>query len=280
MIRRLFSGGAISRRWLLSPAQFAEALSDIENPMLLEVGGSHSSLFERARIAGARPLPVNAFIPPSLKHIEETDVKNGGGVKPGAGMIQPAKFEWMMSVLGVSNPDDAIFLYDDTGMLGATRAWWVLQCYGHQNVYLLNGGWKAWINDHEDGSAPRKIEAGPPTIDVSKTHYQARYDPSKTVTLDEMLNLVGRNEVQMVDARPWEEFIGKNSRGNKHVGHVPDARFFDLSKILLKGTIQDPESATVHEAIEHSSLKPSKLTVVYCHSAIRVRMADFYDFAF
>eukprot|EP00475_Leptophrys_vorax_P005376 TRINITY_DN13254_c0_g1_i1.p1 TRINITY_DN13254_c0_g1~~TRINITY_DN13254_c0_g1_i1.p1 ORF type:complete len:311 (+),score=75.66 TRINITY_DN13254_c0_g1_i1:930-1862(+) len=273
--RSMGTAGKSFSSCLLKPSQFAEALSDIGSAALLEVGGIHSAIFERARILGARPLPTNPFIPASLKFVSDLDAKNATGVKPGAGIIEPAKFEWMMSVLGIQNQDEPLFLYDDTGMLSATRAWWVFHVYGHDNVYVLNGGFNAWVNDvSEDDPFPRRIEAGPfRPQDGANSNYKAKFDASKNVLIDELLELVGKHDVQIVDARPWEEFIGKNSRGNKHVGHIPEARFFDLSKVVQKGVIQSGDSASVKEIIEHSSLKTDKPTIVYCHSAVRATAA-------
>src|SRR5580658_1708791 len=53
-------------------------------------------------------------------------------------------FSRSMSALGV---DDrmAICIYEQEGVFSAPRAWWMLRTFGAQQVYILDGGLRAWF---------------------------------------------------------------------------------------------------------------------------------------
>lgn len=42
-------------------------------------------------------------------------------------------------------PTDKILFYDDYGIVGAARSWWLFQVFGIQSQ-ILNGGFKKWID--------------------------------------------------------------------------------------------------------------------------------------
>src|SRR6202000_2353897 len=56
----------------------------------------------------------------------------------------PDVFSHSMSALGV---DDhmTIVIYEQEGVFSAPRAWWMLRTMGAQQVYILDGGLRAWI---------------------------------------------------------------------------------------------------------------------------------------
>src|ERR1700704_3716245 len=59
-------------------------------------------------------------------------------------LIDKAALEALLSKSGISN-DTTILLYGDNNNWFAAYAFWQLKYYGHENVRLLNGGRKKWI---------------------------------------------------------------------------------------------------------------------------------------
>ena len=51
-----------------------------------------------------------------------------------------------MKRLGIER-DDVIVCYDDQGMFSVARAWWMFKYFGVDQVLILNGGLKKWINE-------------------------------------------------------------------------------------------------------------------------------------
>ena len=91
----------------------------------------------------------------------------------------PEAFAAAMSRFGVSNTTRVI-TYSTGNPWWATRVWWLLREFGHDNAALLNGGWQKWAAEQ------RPIETGPATT-----------RPEADFTVREVRNLmVGKDEVK------------------------------------------------------------------------------------
>ena len=58
----------------------------------------------------------------------------------------PIFFEKKMRNFGV-NRNSIIILYDIFGIFSAPRVWWMFKYFGHEKVYLMNGGLKKWLKE-------------------------------------------------------------------------------------------------------------------------------------
>src|ERR1700694_3527585 len=61
-------------------------------------------------------------------------------------LIDKAALEKLLGESGISN-DTTILLYGDNNNWFAASAFWQLKYYGHQNVKLINGGRKKWLEE-------------------------------------------------------------------------------------------------------------------------------------
>src|ERR1700724_3857961 len=61
-------------------------------------------------------------------------------------LIDRATLEKLLGQSGISN-DTTILLYGDNNNWFAAYAFWQLKYYGHQNVKLINGGRKKWLEE-------------------------------------------------------------------------------------------------------------------------------------
>src|SRR4030081_1717123 len=59
-------------------------------------------------------------------------------------LIEKSALEKLLRESGISN-DTTILLYGDNNNWFAAYAFWQLKYYGHQNVKLINGGRKKWL---------------------------------------------------------------------------------------------------------------------------------------
>jgi thiosulfate/3-mercaptopyruvate sulfurtransferase len=117
-------------------------------------------------------------------------------------LIDKAALEKLLGQSGISN-DTTILLYGDNNNWFAAYAFWQLKYYGHQNVKLINGGRKKWLEEK------RPLTKDAPK--VTPTAYQVRAtDPSVRAFRDDVLNIVqGKKRGQLVDVRSVDEFTGK-----------------------------------------------------------------------
>ena len=61
-------------------------------------------------------------------------------------VMQPEQFEEAMGKVGIGNEHNVV-AYDDYGGLYAARLWWALRTFGHDKVWVLNGGWNKWMRE-------------------------------------------------------------------------------------------------------------------------------------
>lgn len=148
----------------------------------------------------------------------ETDLS--GPVQPsGAGGRHPLPDSqtlaaWLGSV-GISN-SSVVVCYDDpsTGQgFYASRAWWLLRWLGHREVYVLGGGWPAYL---QAGGASTTDEPQPQA---------ATFIPN--VQADMVANasdVAGRSsDAVLIDSRAPERYRGEVEPLDKKAGHIPGA---------------------------------------------------------
>lgn len=62
---------------------------------------------------------------------------------------------------------DKVVIYDHKGTLQSTRLYWMFKAFGHQNVSLLNGGYKKWV---AEGREVSKTEGSNEEADYAYTY--------------------------------------------------------------------------------------------------------------
>jgi thiosulfate/3-mercaptopyruvate sulfurtransferase len=175
----------------------------------------------------------------------------------------PDYFASCVSALGIKN-EDHVVIYDQSGMyMASSRAWWLFRLFGHENVYVLNGGLQAWIRA---GFPVEEGIAEPP----SPSDYKASFRRELLVTKEDLLaNLKSRAHL-VLDARPAERFAGlaPEPRPGMRAGHIPDSLNLPFANLL------DPHIRTVREAEQLEqifsglSIDKSQKIAVSCGSGV------------
>jgi thiosulfate/3-mercaptopyruvate sulfurtransferase len=137
-------------------------------------------------------------------------------------LIDRATLEKLLGESGISN-DTTILLYGDNNNWFAAYAFWQLKYYGHQNVKLINGGRKKWL---EEKRALTKDAS-----QVAQTTYRvSRTDESVRAFKEDVLAIAqGKKRGQLVDVRSVDEFTGKiiappgMTETAQRAGHIPAA---------------------------------------------------------
>lgn len=143
-------------------------------------------------------------------------------------IIPKENFEELMGEAGIGN-DTSVILYGDNNNWFAAWALWELKIYGHEDVRIMDGGRKKWL---EEG---RELSQDPPSV-TSQTCSAKDPDFSIRSYLPEVQKGVEENAVELVDVRSPDEFTGKIlsppglpetcQRG----GHIPGAKNITWSK--------------------------------------------------
>jgi len=163
-------------------------------------------------------------------------------------LIDKAALEKLLSESGISN-DTTILLYGDNNNWFAAYAFWQLKYYGHQNVKLINGGRKKWLEEKR----PLTKE---PTKVASATYRVGSLNESLRAYRDDVLAIVqNKKRGQLVDVRSVDEFTGKiiappgMTETAQRAGHIPNAANIPWAQAANEdGTFKSAEAlATLYQ---------------------------------
>lgn len=177
-----------------------------------------------------------------------------GGRSP---LPSPSKLAGLFSGLGIDIATTVV-IYEDTNGPASARLWWILKYLGHTKVYILDGGYSAWIK----AELPVSVDEVFPV--------QRSFEPEIRTEL-----LVGVEEVRqvssgdeagvLIDARDPNQYAGKEAPFDPIAGHIPNAvNFFWKDSLSPAGTWKSAAELQEHFA----SLDRSQQLIVYCGSGI------------
>ena len=170
-------------------------------------------------------------------------------------------FAAAIGAMGIGN-DDEIVIYDQGGMvMAAARAWWMFRVFGHRNVKILNGGMPLW---HALGLP---INFAPPAPPPAPKEYQAVFHPELVVDRHQILDLLGNDNVAILDARATERFTGTGAelRPGLKAGHIPGSYSLPFQSLIAQ-----PGGTLIENDIRISGLaksNPQKI-ITTCGSGI------------
>jgi thiosulfate/3-mercaptopyruvate sulfurtransferase len=192
-------------RLLVSAGALAAELAGEPAPVLLDV---------RWRLGG--PPGIDSYRQGHLSGAVFADLDRDLAGPPGpAGrhpLPDPAAFQAAMRAGGVSQ-DRPVVVYDDGDAMAAARGWWTLRYYGHRDVRVLDGGYRAWadagleVTTAEPAPAPGDFTAEPghlPVLDAAGAQAAARTG-------------------LLLDARAGERYRGETEPADPVAGHIPGA---------------------------------------------------------
>jgi len=160
-----------------------------------------------------------------------------------------------LQLLGLNTGRDVV-VYDDAHPMYAARAWWLLRYFGHNQVRVLDGGYKAWV------------AAGEP-VDRRQTEKPARGNflatAGKQPTVDFEQVKRDATGVNLIDSRDPSRYNGVTEPIDPVAGHIPGAVNFPWQSSLdSAGKYKDAARLAEH----WTSLNKEKETVVYCGSGV------------
>jgi thiosulfate/3-mercaptopyruvate sulfurtransferase len=145
----------------------------------------------------------------------------------------PDVFSRNVSALGVDDQMD-IVIYEQEGIFSAPRAWWTFRTFGAQNVYLLDGGLRAWT------------EVGLPTQSGSVHRapgvFSAILDPNAVKDFAQIQQMIAAHG-QILDARSAGRFSGAlpEPRPGISSGHMPGATSIPYKELVEEGRFKSAE---------------------------------------
>ena len=230
---------------LVTTAWTEEHLND-PKVRILEVDYDPTSAYELGHIPGAALVDWK-------KDINDTVRRD---------ILSKEQFEKLLGRVGAS-PDTTLVLYGDMRNWFAAFAFWTFKIYGHDDVRLINGGRRKWIEENR----PTTEE----TPSFSATQYSApEANGALRSFLPDVRQVLGRDDFSLVDVRSPAEYKGEiaappeyATEGAQRTGHIPGA-----VNIPWAQAIQDDDTfKTVDDLRELYGAKgvtPEQSVITYC----------------
>jgi len=181
-------------------------------------------------------------------------------------MLPPTpKFASRMKKMGVGD-GMRIVVYDSYGLFSAARVWWTFRAMGHQDVAVLNGGFKKWKAEG------RPLEDGP-QVPRTARHFTPLLNNLLVRDLDDMKAYVAKGDMQIVDARPKGRFEGAEAepRPGLRVGHIPGSKNVPSGTIVnADGTLKSKDELA--KLFQDAGIDPSAPVVTTCGSGVTASM--------
>lgn len=209
--------------------------------------------------------------------------KGGRHPLPSAGDFQAA-----MRRLGVSGARPVV-VYDAADSTAAARAWWLLRYFGHQDVRVLDGGYRAWTAAGlSSETAPARVD-GPPDLPAAPQWASAATEPARAGRADSppqparpgdftaspghlpLLDADAAASVArtglLLDARAAERYRGETEPVDPVGGHIPGAVSAPTAQnVAADGTFRSP--AQLASRFAALGAAPASPVGAYCGSGV------------
>lgn len=161
------------------------------------------------------------------------------------------EFAERMNEMGL-NKESTVIAYDDESS-GSARLWWLLKFFGHDGVYILDGGIKSWIDQGYELSAdiPKKVRGN------------FRPEPKMDMVVDLVKLKENQKDMCLIDSRSAERYRGEVEPIDPVAGHIPGAINIDY-----KSNLDENGRYLPREILKRKFRDITKEPVVYCGSGV------------
>lgn len=150
-----------------------------------------------------------------------------------------------------------VVAYDDQGGAMASRFWWLLQFLGHEQAYVLDGGYSHWISN----GYPTTMEVPDPAAAVFHPNYQHEM----LIGIEEVKERKEQEGVILMDSREEKRYRGIEEHIDPVAGHIPGAVNYFWKDVLKEdGTWKRAEQLKDR----FTGVDPAKEVIVYCGSGV------------
>ncbi|NUU64455.1 sulfurtransferase [Paenibacillus agri] len=251
----------VSKRWLLARLYEPEqTIVDCRFTLGKPQAGKES--FEQEHIPGAVYLDLELDL--------SAPVSEHGGRHP---LPDPQLLAARLAKLGIGNTTRVV-AYDDESGMNAARLWWLLRYLGHEQVFILEGGFSAWkaerfpVTDHQPIRIPSSFEPNVQSQMVVGVDEVRQVSVNTVEALSEARDSASTAPYDLpvlIDSRARERYLGLEETLDKKAGHIPGAvNYFWKETQNEDGSLKSAEELQEHFA----QLDKDAEIIVYCGSGV------------
>src|SRR6266700_5164770 len=254
-------------RFLVETSWLAEHLSDPHLRIVdmrgyvktVERGEKDGVKLHDAQYVGARAEYEKGHIPGALYIDWSSDIIDPDAAVE-AQIASPERFAEVLGSMGIGDQHLVVAYDSHPASQFATRLWWALNYYGHEQAVVLNGGFPKW--QRENRPMVDTIPAYPPAT------FTPVVQPQLRATAQDVLAMLGQQSIKLVDARDTGQYTGKIVRDDGRPGHIPGAINIPREEVInpADGTFRSNEELS--QVFTSAGVKPQEQVVAYCNGGV------------
>ncbi|MGH1393402.1 MAG: sulfurtransferase [Trichormus sp.] len=202
--------------------------------------------YQASHIEGAYYLDLNLDL--------SSPVGEHGGRHP---LPPPDELAEKLAAMGIESQKTLVVAYDDSRLAFASRLWWLLRYFGHNQVAVLDGGFSQW----EKAGYPVTDMIPPPR----KAHFIPQLQTELLVDVEVVKHRKDLPQVVLVDSREGDRYRGEREPTDKIAGHIPGAVNYPWMELTDASGYLIPLPA--HQK-RWEQLETSEEILVYCGSGV------------
>jgi thiosulfate/3-mercaptopyruvate sulfurtransferase len=175
-------------------------------------------------------------------------------------------FSRLAGQLGIRN-HMRIIVYDGYTLFSAPRVWWTFKIFGAREVFILDGGLKAWTSEG------RSLETG--VVRRAPEEFSATLNQAEVRDFQKVLSALRDGESQILDARASERFNGlaAEPRQGLKSGHMPGSINIPYTELLQNGRLKS--SNQLRELFDQKQIDVHRPIVTSCGSGVTTAVLTF-----
>src|SRR5690625_3850983 len=175
-----------------------------------------------------------AYTESHIQHAVYLDLKAelSGEIKEHGGSHPLPEIETFAKTLGNIGVDEqtTVIIYSDENDMFSARMWWLLHYLGHTQMYMLTGGYQAWV------AAGNKVTKDI-SVPIPKT-YEPNVLTEATVDMSDVKNKLQASTAILIDSRAKDRYLGKveplyKKRSEEHTSEL-QSRGHLVCRLLLE----------------------------------------------
>lgn len=235
----------------LVDAEWVKANGAGENVVLLDIRDN----IEGTDL-GDLPYVANSVVAPYGSAGWRTEIQGVPGQIPPVEQVAE-----LIGSLGIDNDDHVVIVpwgTDSSEIGGATRVYWTFKYLGHDEVSILDGGWRQY--DAAGGERVAELEAS------QAADFTAEVRPELIATTDDVLAAL-ENGVALVDGRPAEQFQGQSkSPVVATAGTIPGSVNIPHSQFYSAEYARFAQPETVAALLEAVGVAADEENIAFCNT--------------
>ena len=178
-------------------------------------------------------------------------------------IVSKGAFEKVMQSSGVSENSAVIIVskgQSNMDVTMATRLYWQMKYYGHDNMAILNGGMAQWILDKRAVSSK--------SSKAKKGNWVATAERNEILATSKDVASAVESKSQLVDTRPISLYLG-TWRKKSYVfanGHIPGAKPYPNELLTSKMPAKFLKISDSKSLFNQMGIETGEQSITYCNS--------------